>query len=131
MDRCAAAGLPFGAFCDAILGAVRATIQYRSVPRRRARENALSHDERLLDIICCPVTHSPLARMSADELERLNALIAEAKISNQGDEVVTDAFEDALVTRDGKLAYPIRDGIPILLAEQGISMAQLDAQPSS
>ena len=69
--------------------------------------------------------------MSADELERLNALIAEAKISNRGDEVVADALEDALVTRDGKLAYPIRDGIPILLGEEGISLAQLDEQPSS
>jgi len=131
MGRCAEAGLPFGAFCDAILGAVRATIRYRSALQPRARENALSHDERLLDIICCPVTHSPLARMSADELERLNALIAEAKISNRGDEVVTEALQDALVTRDGKLAYPIRDGIPILLGEEGISMAQLDAQQSS
>ncbi|MDH3505604.1 MAG: hypothetical protein OEQ25_00560 [Gammaproteobacteria bacterium] len=90
----------------------------------------MSLDDRLLDIICCPVTHSPLARIGADELERLNALIAEAKISNRGDEVVTDALEDALVTRDGKLAYPVRDGIPVLLGEQGISMAQLDAQHS-
>lgn len=130
MDRCAAAGLPSGEFRDAILGAVRATIQYRRAPRPHAMENALSHDDRLLDIICCPVTHAPLARMSADELERLNALIAAAKISNRGDEVVTDALEDALVTGDGKLAYPIRDGIPILLAEEGIAMSQLDAQQS-
>ncbi len=69
--------------------------------------------------------------MGADELERLNALIAAGKIINRSDEVVTDALEDALVTRDGKLAYPIRDGIPILLSEQGISMGQLDARQSS
>ena len=78
----------------------------------------MSHGDRLLDIICCPVTHSPLERLGAAELERLNALIAEA-------------LEDALVTRDGKLAYPIRDGIPVLLSEQGISMAQLDSRPPS
>ncbi len=91
----------------------------------------MSHGDRLLDIICCPVTHSPLERLGAAELERLNALIAEAKISNRGDEVLTEALEDALVTRDGKLAYPIRDGIPVLLSEQGISMAQLDSRPPS
>lgn len=88
----------------------------------------MSHDDRLLDIICCPVTHAPLERISADELERLNTLIASAKLSNRGEELITDALEDALVTRDGKLAYPIRDGIPILLGEEGIAMAQLDAQ---
>ena len=130
MGRCVAAGLPFGAFCVAIRGAVRATIRYLRTARPRARENALSHDDRLLDIVCCPVTHSPLVRMSADELERLNALIAAAKISNRGDETVTDALEEALVTRDGKLAYPIRDGIPILLGEEGILMAQLDVPQS-
>lgn len=88
----------------------------------------MSLDNRLLDIICCPVTHSPLSRIGGHELERLNALIAQAKIKNCGDELVTDTLEDALVTRDGKLAYPIRDGIPVLLGELGISMAQLDAQ---
>ena len=88
----------------------------------------MSLDSHLLDIICCPVTHSPLERMRAEDLERLNALIAEGKISSRGDEIVSDTLEDALVTRDGKLAYPVRDGIPILLGEQGISMTQLDAQ---
>ena len=90
----------------------------------------MSHGDRLLDIICCPVTHSPLERMGTDEREQLNELIAAGKISNRGEEVVTDALEDALVTRDGKLAYPVRDGIPVLLAEEGIALAQLDAQPS-
>ncbi len=91
----------------------------------------MSLDNRLLDIICCPVTHSPLERMRPEDLERLNALIAEEKITNRGDEIVTDALDDALVTRDSKLAYPVRDGIPILLGEQGISMTQLDAQTPS
>lgn len=88
----------------------------------------MSLDDRLLAIICCPVTHGPLMRMAADELERLNTLIAAARLKNRGDEVLADPLEDALVTRDGKLGYPVRDGIPVLLEEQGISMAQLDAQ---
>lgn len=91
----------------------------------------MSLDSRLLDIICCPVTHSPLERLGADDLQRLNALIGEAKIVNRGEEVLADALEEALVTRDGKLAYPVRDGIPVLLGEQGISMTQLDAQQPS
>lgn len=91
----------------------------------------MSRNDRLLDIVCCPVTHSPLERIGADELARLNMLIGEAKIINRSDEVVTEALEDALVTRDGKLAYPVLDGIPILLGDQGISMSQLDARQTS
>ena len=88
----------------------------------------MSLDDRLLDIVCCPVTHSPLARMPARDLEQLNAAIAASRVRNRGDETVAEALEAALVTRDGRLAYPVRDGIPILLEDEGILMAQLDAQ---
>lgn len=83
-------------------------------------------DKKLLDIICCPVTHSPLAPMPQTQLDTLNELIAQSRIKNRGDELVTEALAEALVTRDGKLAYPVRDEIPVLLEEQGIALAQLE-----
>jgi uncharacterized protein YbaR (Trm112 family) len=86
----------------------------------------LGLDKKLLDIICCPVTHSPLAPMQQTQLDRLNTLITESKIKNRGYELVTDALAEALVTRDGKLAYPVREDIPVLLEDQGIALAQLE-----
>ena len=86
----------------------------------------MSLDKRLLDIICCPVTHLPLAPMQQSALEELNAQIAQAKVRNLGDEVLTDPLSEALITRDGKLAYPVRDGIPLLLEECGIALTQLE-----
>jgi uncharacterized protein YbaR (Trm112 family) len=83
-------------------------------------------DKALLDILCCPVTHAPLELMSDSTLERLNARIAERKIKTFGEESVTDAWQEALMTRDGRVAYPVRDGIPVLLEDHGISLAQLN-----
>jgi uncharacterized protein YbaR (Trm112 family) len=45
---------------------------------------------------------------------------------------VLDARHAALVTRDGRRAYPVGDGIPVLLADDGIALdagAPAQAQP--
>jgi uncharacterized protein YbaR (Trm112 family) len=48
-------------------------------------------DPRLLEILVCPVTHGPL------DFDRAKA---------------------ELVSRSARLAYPIRDGVPIMLPEE-------------
>ena len=47
-------------------------------------------DPRLLEILVCPVTHGPLDY---------------------------DREKGELISRQAKLAYPIRDGVPIMLPE--------------
>jgi uncharacterized protein YbaR (Trm112 family) len=82
-------------------------------------------DKKLLDIICCPVTHLPLELLDAGRLARLNAAIAGGGVQNRGEQPVGAALDEALVTRDGRLAYPVRDGIPLLLEPEGIDLARL------
>jgi uncharacterized protein YbaR (Trm112 family) len=84
-------------------------------------------DKRLLDIICCPVTRLPLEVLDAERLSRLNAAIAAGTIKNHGEQSVSASVVEALVTRDGRLAYPVRDGIPILLEDECIDLKQLPA----
>ncbi len=82
-------------------------------------------DKNLLDIICCPVTRLPLEILDAARLDTLNAAISNGAVQNASDQAVADAFTEALISRDGRLVYPVRDGIPILLAEEAIQWSQV------
>jgi uncharacterized protein YbaR (Trm112 family) len=52
-------------------------------------------DPRLLEVLVCPVTHGPLTY---------------------------DREHQELVSASAKLAYPIRDGVPIMLPEEARSI---------
>ena len=85
----------------------------------------MTFDRKLLDIICCPVTHVPLTTLASSELSELNQRIATRQIKSRDEAVLSEPWEAALVTEDGKLAYPVRDGIPVLLEECAVHMSQL------
>ncbi|HEX3888383.1 MAG TPA: Trm112 family protein [Phenylobacterium sp.] len=56
-------------------------------------------DPRLLEILVCPVTHAPLEY---------------------------DRAKGELISRAARLAYPIRDGVPIMLPEEARELADGD-----
>ncbi|MBM4196103.1 MAG: Trm112 family protein [Gammaproteobacteria bacterium] len=84
-------------------------------------------DKRLLDILCCPATRLPLEILDAARLGQLNSAISAGTIRNQASLCPAPPLEEALVTRDGRWAYPIRDGIPALLEDECIDLSQLAA----
>jgi len=55
----------------------------------------VTHDRRMLEALVCPVTHATLGY---------------------------DAERHELISRGASLAYPIRDGIPIMLESQARSV---------
>jgi uncharacterized protein YbaR (Trm112 family) len=54
-------------------------------------------DPRLLEILVCPVTRGPLEY---------------------------DRARDELISRGARLAYPIRDGVPIMLPEEARALGE-------
>jgi uncharacterized protein len=88
----------------------------------------MSLDRAVLDILCCPLTHMPLEKLAPEHLARLNESIAAGAVRNESRQVLAEPLAGALVTRDGKLAYPIRDGIPVLLIDQGIVLSQCESE---
>jgi len=84
-------------------------------------------DGKLLEILCCPVSHRPLTRLTPPRLERLNREIENGTVLYVGGAEVEATLEEALVTEDGKVIYPVSDGIPLLLEEKGIGTTQFDS----
>ena len=82
-------------------------------------------DGKLLEILCCPVSKTPLTRLSASRLKKLNAAIAEGDVQYVHGEAVTEPLQEALITEDGRVIYPVADDIPQLLEESGIGTTQL------
>ena len=87
-------------------------------------------DRRLLDILCCPVSRVSVRVATTEEVEALNVAIAAGTINDVGGNSVTAPIEDALITTDSRTLYRIEDGIPVMLADQGIESAQMERFPS-
>ena len=80
-------------------------------------------DRKLLDILCCPASKQPLALLNKAELEALNAAITRGGLLRVDGSVQADAIREGLITRDHQTIYRIDDGIPVLLADEGIATA--------
>lgn len=80
-------------------------------------------DPKLLAILCCPETRQPLSVAGGDLAERLNSQIAAKTLKNAAGDLVKEPTDEYLVTQDGSRAYQVRSGIPVLLADEAISLA--------
>ena len=76
----------------------------------------------LLQILRCPETHQKLAPAPADLVAKINAGIAGKTMHNRAGQLVTESIETGLVREDGKLLYPVRNNIPVMLIDEAIPL---------
>jgi uncharacterized protein YbaR (Trm112 family) len=78
--------------------------------------------EDLLEILVCPETRQPVRLADAELLERVNARIRAGELRNRGGEKVAEPLREGLVREDGRVLYPVDDGIPVMLLDESIEV---------
>ena len=86
-------------------------------------------DKRLLDILCDPVSRTPLKLLSKPQVDALNRAIRAQQVQTTAGKTVAEELGAGLITTDGKVVYRIDDGIPVLLADEAIGTTQLHDFP--
>jgi len=76
----------------------------------------------LLEILACPETKQPVALASDAVLAAVNEKISAGSLRNRGGDKVEKPITEALVREDGKVLYPVDDGIPVMLIEESIEL---------
>lgn len=82
-------------------------------------------DPELLEILVCPETKEPVRPADDVLLARINRAIEEGTLTNRGGESVSEKIDEGLVREDGKVLYPVRDEIPIMLIDEAIPLEDL------
>lgn len=80
-------------------------------------------DADLLNILCCPETHQNVAPASAALVEKLNQQIGAGGLKNHAGKSVLEKMDGGLLRADGKILYPIRQNIPVMLIDEAIGVA--------
>ena len=83
-------------------------------------------DRKLLEILCCPVSKTPLTVLAQEKLDKLNSTISNGEALYVDGAKVKDPLTEGLITEDGKVIYPVQDDIPVLLEEKGIGTTQFE-----
>ena len=79
-------------------------------------------DKDLLAILICPESQQSLAEAGTELLARVNELVKKGGFANKGGAEVQEPLEAGLVRSDGRVLYPVRAGIPVLLVEEGLPL---------
>ncbi len=79
----------------------------------------------LLEILCCPLTKTPVKMLPPDILRTVNDMTAKRALRDVDGNVVEKPLAEALITVDNKTIYRIDEDIPVMLIGSGIPAKQI------
>lgn len=80
----------------------------------------------LLALLVCPETHQDLTEAMPAEITLLNEAIRSGQVQSVAGKTVEEPVDGALIRIDRAIAYPVRDGIPIMLVPEGLVIRQVN-----
>ena len=83
-------------------------------------------DAELVALLVCPETHQDVTLAMPGEIALLNEAIREGRVKTAEGNSVSQPVEGALIRVDRAVAYPIRDGIPVMLVPEGLMISQVN-----
>jgi uncharacterized protein YbaR (Trm112 family) len=83
-------------------------------------------DSELISILVCPETGQTVKLAEPALIERLNAAIDAGELRTRGGAPVSKHLQEGVVREDGKVLYPVEDGIPVMLSEDSIELDGAD-----
>lgn len=81
----------------------------------------------VLSFLRCPEDHSALTPADSALIAELNNYIRRRQLQNRAGQWIEKPIDGALARPSRDLVYPVIDGIPILVRDEAIPLAQLDA----
>ena len=79
-------------------------------------------DPELIAILICPESKQPVALATPAQLARLNESIRAGSAYNRAGARLEKELAEALVREDGRVLYPVEEGIPVMLVEESIAL---------
>ena len=81
--------------------------------------------KQLPNLLVCPTDRTPLSAADDQLIARINRAIAAGRVANRAGRLVDQPIGGGLLRVDKTYLYPVLDGIPILLSDEAIPLAQL------
>ena len=79
----------------------------------------------LLDILRCPDNGETLTVADAATTEKLNDKIDKRQLLDRAGKAITLKVDSALIRKDARYAYAVRDGIPQMIVDEAIPLDQI------
>jgi uncharacterized protein YbaR (Trm112 family) len=83
----------------------------------------MSVNPELLEILVCPESRQPVKPAPAELIAELAKQVEAGTLRNRGGEKVEQPITEGLVREDGRVLYPVDDGIPVMLIEESIELS--------